>query len=259
MHSHIDFAYPWYLTYGHLTIVAVVLPLLVMGWVRKWPKLLLGIIGAVTLWAVAGFLMARFGLNVNGRAVMPTEKFLASGSGTVLDMGAGSGRSSLMVLEARPKTTLVALDNFSTEYSRHFGTDGNVEEVLDAGQKRLLSNFKAAGVERRASIQPGDMRKMPFEAATFDAIVSAYAIDHLNRDGIKSSMNEASRVLKPRGEFLLMVIAKDFWVRFAWGPIFLHSGMRGPDRWTSFLRDAGFEVVEQGTRPATMYFLARKP
>jgi SAM-dependent methyltransferase len=257
MHSHIEFGYPWWLTYGHLVITAIVLPLWLLGWARKWSKLLLAVIGAVAVWSLAAFLVARFGLDVNGRTGMPTQSFLSSGSGRVLDMGAGSGRSSLMVLEARPKTTLVALDSFSTEYTRHFGTDGT-REVLDVGRERLLANFRAAGVEQRATIQPGDMRKMPFEAATFDGIVSAYAIDHLGREGIVNAMSEASRVLKPGGEFLLMVIAKDFCVNFAWGPVFMHGGVRGPARWEKYLRDAGFEIVEEGTRPATLYFLARK-
>jgi hypothetical protein len=38
----------------------------------------------------------------------------------------------------------------------------------------------------------------------------------------------------------------------------MHAGMRGAGRWTELLNEAGFDVVEQGTRPATLYFLARK-
>lgn len=212
------------------------------------------LIGAVTLWSVAAFLVARLGLDVNGRCPLPTERFLASGQGRVLDMGAGTGRSSLMVLEARPKTTLVALDLFAESYEHHFGSGKG-----QSGQERLLSNLKAAGLEQRAAIQAGDMRKLPFEAAAFDGVVSAYAIDHLNRDGVTASLGEASRVLKPGGEFLLIVIAKDFWLSFAFGPLFLHMGARTPERWTSLLQDAGFQVREQGRRPGTLYFLARKP
>jgi hypothetical protein len=55
-----------------------------------------------------------------------------------------------------------------------------------------------------------------------------------------------------------MVIAKDSWLKLAWGPIALHSHLPGKDDWTGFLRDAGFNVVEVGTRPATLYILARK-
>jgi len=210
------------------------------------------LIGAVTLWSFAAFLVARVGLNVNGRLRLPTQAFLAAGTGRVLDMGAGTGRSTLMVLEGRPQTTVVALDLFAESYQRHFGTG-------QSGQERLLSNLKAAGLEHRAAIQTGDMRKLPFDAATFDGVVSTYAIDHLGRNGILVSLSEASRVLKPGGEFLLMVIAKDLWLKFAFGPMLLHSGTRSPAQWTKLLEDAGFQILEQGTRPATLYFLARKP
>ncbi|MGH9662076.1 MAG: class I SAM-dependent methyltransferase [Bryobacteraceae bacterium] len=208
-------------------------------------------IGGLLLWSVVAFVVARFALNVNGRAPLPTQGFLASGAGRVLDMGAGTGRSSLMVLEERPQTSVVALDLFAESYARHFGSG-------PSGQERLLSNLKAAGVEHRAAIQVGDMRKLPFDAARFDGIVSAYAIDHLNRDGITASLREASRVLKPGGEFLLMLIGKDFWLNLAFGPLLLHS-TRSPDWWASQLRDSGFQIVEQGTRRGTLYFLVRQP
>lgn len=252
MSSSINFGYPWYLSYGHLVIAAVALSFWLLGYARKWSRVAMVLIGAITLWSFAAFLVARFGLDVNGRLPLPTQTFLASGTGRVLDMGAGTGRSTLMVLEARPLTTVVALDLFAESYEHHFGTG-------QSGQERLLSNLKAAGLENRATIQTGDMRKLPFEAATFDAIVSTYAIDHLGRDGAVASLSEASRVLKPGGEFLMMVIAKDLWLKFAFGPMLLHSGTRGAAQWTKLLQDAGFQMVEQGARPATLYFLARKP
>jgi ubiquinone/menaquinone biosynthesis C-methylase UbiE len=121
-----------------------------------------------------------------------------------------------------------------------------------------MANLRAAGVADRAEVRKGDMRELPFEADTFDAIVSAYAIDHLNRDGIVKSLGEAARVVKPNGEFLLMVIGKEFWGGFAFGPLMLHP-MRSAEDWAGLLRDAGFEVLEQGTRPATLYFLLHKP
>jgi len=251
MAGQLHFGYPWYLTYGHLVITAAALALWLLGRARKWSKAPMVLIGALTVWSVAAFLVARFVVNVNGRLALPTDKFLASGAGRLLDMGAGTGRSTLMVLEARPQTTVVALDLFAESYEHHFGPG-------QSGQERLLSNLRAAGLESRATIQAADMRKLPFEAATFDGIVSAYAIDHLNRDGIIESLHEASRVLKPRGEFLLMVIGKEPWVNFAFGPLLLHSG-RGPEWWSGRLREAGFQVVEQGTRPATLYLLASKP
>ncbi len=258
MYSHIDFGYAWQWTYGHLIVAAIAFSLCLLIRAKKWPMLPLALFGAIALWSTTAFLLVRFGFDLNGRMSLPTQSFLAAGSGSILDMGAGTGRSSLMVLEARPKTTLVALDSFSAEYVQHFGSDGKPQEVPDVGRQRLLANFRAAGVEQRATIQPGDMRKMPFPPASFDAIVSAYAIDHLSSAGIRSALSEASRVLKPGGEFLLMVINKDLWLKFAFGPILMHSATRAPARWTELLNEAGFDVVEQGKRPATLYFLARK-
>jgi ubiquinone/menaquinone biosynthesis C-methylase UbiE len=251
MSSHINFGYPWFLSYGHLAVMAVAMSFLLFGYARKWSKRTMILIGAVTLWSFAAFLIARFGFDANGRLPLPTQRFLSSGAGRVLDMGAGTGRSTLMVLEARPQTTVVALDLFGESYERHFGPG-------QSGQERLLSNLRAAGLEHRAAIQTGDMRKLPFETATFDGVVSTYAIDHLGHDGISAALSEASRVLKPNGEFLMMVIAKDVWLHVAFGPLLLHSGTRSPARWTSLLQEAGLQVVEQGTHVGSLYLLARK-
>jgi SAM-dependent methyltransferase len=167
-------------------------------------------------------------------------------------MGAGTGRSSIMLLEARPQTTLVALDLFGQSFQQHFGPGVRPED-------RLLANLKAAGVDGRAEIRAGDMRKLPFEPAAFDAIVSSYAIDHLNREGVQQALTEAARVLKPGGELLVMFIANDAWIQFAFGPLLLHHSTRGLEWWASRLQEAGLQVLEQGSRPATIYLLARKP
>ena len=199
MQSHVDFAYPWYLTYGHLVIAAILLPIVAIAVNSKWSKVFIAGIAAPVVWSIGAFLVVLLGFAPNGRMALPTESFLATGTGRVLDLGAGSGRSSLMVLEARPKATLVALDSFSNSYAEHFDTKGDDKQTLDAGRQRLLSNFAAAGVADRAAIQAADMRLLPFPPASFDGVVSAYAVDHLGRKGIESTLSEASRVLRPGG------------------------------------------------------------
>ena len=249
--AHLNFGYPWWLSYGHLPIVACALALLLLGYARKWSKWPMLLLGILVLWSSAAFVVARFTLDINGRASMPTQNFFRSGTGRVLDLGAGTGRSSIMVLEARPQATLVALDLFGDSFEHHFGPG-------ESPQERLLQNLKAAGVAERASITTADMRKLPFEPATFDAIVSAYAVDHLNRDGITQALAEAARVVKPGGDFLLILVGKEPWVQFAFGPLIMHSGARGPAWWATRLQDAGFQILEQGTRPGTLYLLARR-
>jgi len=251
MNQAIDFGYPWWIDYGHLPVAAIALLLLFAGMRFRWPKLALAVAALAAVWTLAAFAVSRFVLNINGLATLPTERFLTSGSGRVLDLGAGTGRSSIMVLQARPRTTLVALDLFGKSYKEHFGS-------TQTAQQKLMSNLKAAGVAERASIQQADMTQPPFDSASFDAIVSSYAVDHLSRADIQKTLHEASRVLKPGGEFLLSVIAKDPWLNFAFGPMLMHSGFRGAQWWTGQLADSGFEVVESGKRPGTLYLLARK-
>ena len=252
MGGHLDFGYPWWLSFGHLAVFGVVAAALLAGYVRKWPRWLMVLIGAVALWSSSVFLLIHFGVDINGQAALPTQSFLRSGTGRVLDVGAGTGRSSIMVLTARPQATLVASDLFGESFEHHFGRG-------ESPRERLLRNLKAAGVDRRASVETADMRKLPFETASFDAIVSSYAVDHLGREGVGQALSEAARVVKPGGEFLLILVANDAWVKYAFGPALSHGGRRGSAVWRGRIQEAGVQVAEGGTGPATLYFLLRRP
>ena len=242
-----DFGYAWPWTLGHLLAAVVFGVLAAVTWRSARPRVGLVLV-ALTIWAIAGAFIVHFVMRFNLPLELPTERFLPSGLGRVLDGGAGSGRSSLMVLLARPESTLVALDTFSVGY----GIEGNTPE-------RLLANAAAAGAVGRVEVKVGDMRQMPFADGSFDAAVSAYAIDHLNRDGIAKALAETKRVLRPRGQFLLMVIHPDGWIRVAL-PFFVEHGYFGsrpiPEVWRERLTAAGLEVVEQGRRPGTLYILS---
>lgn len=251
VNAHLNFGYPWWLSYGHLPILACALLLLLLGYFRKWSKWPMFLLCVLAFWSSSAFAVARFALDINGRASLPTQNFFRSGTGRVLDLGAGTGRSSIMVLEARPQATLVALDLFGDSFEHHFGPG-------QSPQERLLQNLKAAGVAERATITTADMRKVPFQPAAFDAIVSAYAVDHLNHEGIIQALSEAARVEKPGGDFLLILVGKEPWAEFAFGPIIIHSGARGPAWWAARVQEAGFQILEEGTRPGTLYLLARR-
>jgi len=94
-------------------------------------------LGVLVLWSGAALLVARFVIDVDGPPALPTQSFLRSGAGRVLDIGAGTGRSSIMVLESRPQATLVALDLFADSFEQHFGRG-------ESPQQRLLANLKAS-------------------------------------------------------------------------------------------------------------------
>src|SRR6188768_4179673 len=107
MTGNIDFHYPWWLSYGHLVIAIPALLLWLLGRSRKWSKLPMFFVAAIAIWAFGSFLIARFAFNANAVPALPTQSFLQAGTGRVLDMGAGTGRSSLMVLRSRPGASVV--------------------------------------------------------------------------------------------------------------------------------------------------------
>ena len=244
-----DFGYTWPWTYGHLLASVGFAALAALAWWLRRRAIAL-ILGAGAAWAIAGFLIVHGPMGLSRPLTLPSDAFLPSGEGRVLDAGAGSGRATLMVLLARPRATVVALDIFSAGY----GIGGNTPE-------RLLANARVAGAGDRVETRIGDMREMPFEAASFDAAVSTYAIDHLDREGVRRSLAEIARVLRPDGQFLLMVINPDASIRIAFPHLAAHGyfGTGAPaERWLTALDAAGLGAVEHGSTPGTLYFLSKK-
>lgn len=242
-----DFGYEWPWTYGHL------IPIVLFGllaWVavkRKWPTWCVVLLCLPAVWGVVGLWIVHAVMNINRPPKLPTSQFLEPGNGVVLDAGAGSGRSSLMVLLERPRSKVIALDIFSNDYG-----------IGDNTPERLMRNATIAGVAARVEVKNGDMREIPLDTNSLDAAVSAFAIDHLPRDGVIRALSELRRTLKPGGQFLLLTLNPDRYVRIAY-PLAAEHGYFGPrdplTRWSGELSTAGFEVTEAGTTPGTLYLL----
>jgi SAM-dependent methyltransferase len=241
-----EFGYTWYVGYGLVIPLAIAATVVGVGLARGWPRWVTTIAAVLSIWALLGLFLINIAWGINKPMELPTPRFLASGAGRVLDAGAGSGRAAIGVLLARPKATVTGLDI----YSGYWGIDGNTPE-------RFMKNARTAGVADRANAQTGDMRQMPFLDGEFDAVVSSYAIDHLRRDDLTKGLSEVTRVLKPRGEFLVLIVNPD-WMTTLFAPPIAHHPRPDPSRWRLLLEQAGLAVVEEGTKPATLYFLTQK-
>jgi SAM-dependent methyltransferase len=239
-----DFGYTWSLRYAMLVPFIIAIALAGIAVWRSWPRWVYIPVVLLAVWATASVVILNAMLN--RPMALPTEQFLTSGSGRVLDVGAGSGRAAIGVLLARPTTTAMGVDI----YSGYWGIDENTPE-------RFMKNARIAGVAERAGARVGDMRKLPFGDGEFDAVVSSYAIDHLRRAERPTAIAEVARVLKPGGEFLLMVIRVD-WRTWLIAPVLAHHPSQNPEPWRELLQQHGFVVQEEGTPFTTLYFLAKK-
>jgi SAM-dependent methyltransferase len=245
MFTKYDFGYSWIVGYGAAIPLALALLVGAMAVVRHWSLWIKALAGIAALWSLValGVVNAVWGIN---RPVAIPDTFLASRAGRVLDLGAGSGRAAIGVLLARPATRVTGVDL----YSGYFGIDDNTPE-------RFMLNARIAGVADRADARAGDMRQLPFGDETFDALISSYAIDHLNREGRAEALAEAARVLKPGGEFLLMIVDVKWWTLLV-NPPLAHHPRVNVERWRGELDRAGFVADTEGTSPLTRYWVARK-
>lgn len=242
-----DFGYSWPYTSGHLLVFLVAAAATAVAmWKRRWGWTAFG--AAVAVWSLFGAFVMHGVVQLNAPLRMPTTTFAMSGR--VLDLGAGSGRATVGLLLARPAVTVTALDI----YQGYFGIEGNTPE-------RLVANAKAAGVDGRVVVETGDMRKLPFGPASFDAAMSVAAMDHLSWPDIESSLREAARVVKPGGQLMIVSLNSDWWVRLAIPAAIHGQGYWGSsqrvDRWREALGRTGFDLIEVGTQPATLYLVAR--
>jgi arsenite methyltransferase len=130
------------------------------------------------------------------------------GDERVLDVGCGRGAVLMLAARRLPAGHAVGADIW-----RRRDQNGNSRAAVER-------NAVAEGVRDRVEIVDADARDLPFEAASFDVVVSSLAISNIGpADGRARALREAVRVLRPGGR---LRIVDD-----------------GADRYADVLRDAG--------------------
>jgi ubiquinone/menaquinone biosynthesis C-methylase UbiE len=115
-----------------------------------------------------------------------------TGAESVLDVGCGRG---LMLIGAAKRL----------KSGRAVGVDiWQAEDLSGNRPDATLENARLEGVADRVEVKTADMRKLPFEAAAFDAVVSSKAIHNVySAAGRAEAIREIARVLKPGGRALI--------------------------------------------------------
>ena len=110
-------------------------------------------------------------------------------NGSVLDLGCGLGRHSILFASHGLKVT--AFD--SSEYA------------VDELRKR------ASELDLDIRCDVGDMHSLPYDDGSFDHVFAYLSISHTDSEGIRKVISEIGRVLVPNGTVFLTLCSKDTW------------------------------------------------
>lgn len=105
----------------------------------------------------------------------------------ILDLGCGFGRHALFFAEK--------------------GFSVYAHDLSREGLQKLQHEADAEGVFIKSSM--GYLNELPYDDNFFDAVLSYHVIYHNDTDGMKKTIDELYRVLKPNGNAYLSLISKN--------------------------------------------------
>lgn len=109
--------------------------------------------------------------------------------GRVLDVGAGPGYVSIEMVRRAPDLAMVGLD-----------LAGHMVELA-------RRNAGRAGMDGRINWVQGDAHRLPFDAGSFDLVMSSFALHHW-ADPVRV-LNEIARVLAPGGRYYVADVCRE--------------------------------------------------
>ncbi len=90
------------------------------------------------------------------------------------------------------------------------GIDIDDEQLARAGRFCLENNL-------RVEFREADMRRLPFDDASFDYVYEHFSICHLSPEGAAEALAEMRRVLKPGGLAFFCFLSADSWPLSSYG------------------------------------------
>lgn len=113
-------------------------------------------------------------------------------------------RSAMKILEVAtgPGRVLAKLAEQADESTTLYGLDLS-QKMLDRTRKRL-DKLKY----KKYTLKKGDCRRLPWPDSHFDLLYNGYMMDLIPNEDMGEILNEFLRVLKPRGQLILLNMSK---------------------------------------------------
>lgn len=114
------------------------------------------------------------------------DKWAHEGVHSILDLGCGLGRHSILFAKHGFKVTAVDLSPEAIFYAKEWKKKEHVDYLCKVS----------------------DMKTLPFSDDAFDRVFSYHVISHSDTEGIQAVIDEITRVLKPNGKVFLTLCSK---------------------------------------------------
>jgi ubiquinone/menaquinone biosynthesis C-methylase UbiE len=119
-----------------------------------------------------------------------------TGTERVLDVGCGRGLMAVGAAQQVPHGEVIGIDLWRAS--------DQTDNTADAARE----NARRAGVADRVRIDTGDMRDLPYEAHTFDVVLSHWVVHNVEAALDRAqALHEMLRVLRPNGWLILADIS----------------------------------------------------
>ena len=103
---------------------------------------------------------------------------------TILDLATGTADLAIAMAKRNPQAHITGMDIS--------------EKMLEIGKAKI----RKQSLENQIEVCIGDANNLPFEANTFDAVTVAFGVR--NFEDLEKGLSEISRVLKPKGEAVIL-------------------------------------------------------
>lgn len=206
-----------------------------------------GIIVAFGIYMIVAHFLSLYVFTGIGMSLDWIAKLLElKGNEYVLDVGSGTGRTSVQIAKRLTTGRLVGIDIWDTM------------ELSGNSPERAYKNAEIEGVKAKVDFKFGNVLEIPFNDDIFDIVTCSSVLNNLpgEKNRVKA-LKEIFRVLKPGGKCMLLEPLRNLRMFFAFTPFAFYQ-LGKSEHWEKYAKTAGFSKVRFQDKKGSGIFILEK-
>lgn len=206
-----------------------------------------GIIVAFGIYMIVAHFLSLYVFTGIGMSLDWVAKLLElKGNEYVLDVGSGTGRTSVQIAKRLTTGRLVGIDIWDTM------------ELSGNSPERAYKNAEIEGVKAKVDFKFGNVLEIPFNDDIFDIVTCSSVLNNLSGEKNRvKALKEIFRVLKPGGKCMLLEPLRNLRMFFAFTPFAFYQ-LGKSEHWEKYAKTAGFSKVRFQDKKGSGIFILEK-